>query len=152
MRIARVALPPHAIIGVFCVCESAFGSAFTQQKPETSPSVPPARSQPRSYFVRDFVIVEELLVTRKLHCFTLNDDEVNPFNRIFEQFRPARDLLAVPSGRSRGEIEGFQRLKGSDHFFARREIGCGCLLLDLNCQRIVWIIQGHRLMDVRLYA
>ena len=115
-------------------------------------SVPPPCSHPRPYFVRDFVIVEELLVTRKLHCFTLDDDEVNPFHRIFEQFRPARDLLVASSRRRKRMIEGLQRLKGSDHFFARREIGCGCLLLDLNCQRIVWIIQGHRLMDVRLHA
>jgi hypothetical protein len=106
-------------------------------------SLPPPWSQPRSHLAGDSVILEEFLGTRKLHCFTLDDEEINPFNRIVEQFRPPRDLLVVPGRGSSSTIKGLQRLKGSDHFSARCEIGCGCLLLDLNGQRVVWIIQGH---------
>ena len=109
----------------------------------TETSVAPPCTQPPPYLIGDFVIVEELLVTRKLHGFTLDDDEINPFNRIFEEFRPACDLRVVPIRRSKCMIESLQCLKGSDHFLARCKIGCGCLLPDFNCQRIIWIIKGH---------
>jgi hypothetical protein len=49
-------------------------------------------------------------------------------------------------------IKGFQGLKRSDHFFARREIGFGRLLPDLNCQRIVWIPGHSLLLLVNRYA
>jgi hypothetical protein len=86
---------------------------------------------------------EEFLGMRKLHGFALDDDEVNAFDRLVEQFRPARDLSIVPSRRSNSVIEGFQRLEGSDHLSARCEVVRGCFLPDFNRQRIIWVIERH---------
>ena len=42
---------------------------------ELSLSHPPLWSHPRSHLVRNLIILEESLETRKRHCFTLNDDK-----------------------------------------------------------------------------
>src|SRR3954466_11641231 len=64
---------------------------------ETSPLLPSLRTQPRSHLVGNFVTFEKPIETRKLHRFTLDDDEVHPFSSLFEQLRSARDLLVVQS-------------------------------------------------------
>jgi len=92
------------------------------------------------FLFRNSVIFEKLRGTQKLHRFTLDDDEVNPFHSIFEQFRPTRDLLVIRRRLCNGAVEGFQGLKGIDHFSACCEIGRGCLLLDFNRQRIICVI------------
>jgi hypothetical protein len=104
---------------------------------------PAQGSHSRSYLGRNSVIFEELLVTRKLHGFALDDHEVNPFSRLFEQFRPARGFLVVPTCGIYGTIESLQCLDRIDHFSAGCEIGRSRLLLDFNRQRIIWIIQAH---------
>lgn len=85
------------------------------------------------------IIFEELLVPGKFHCLTLDKDEENPFGSIIKQFRSARDLFAGQSGGRSSTIKGFQRLKGIDHLSARRKIRSSHFLLDLNCQRIIWV-------------
>src|SRR5579862_5975836 len=80
---------------------------------------------------------KEPLVTRKVQCFALDEDEVNPLRSLFEQLSPACDLSAVQSRRNQSEVEGFESLKGSDHFFERGEIRRSDLLADFKRQRIL---------------
>lgn len=98
-----------------------------------------------SHLVGDFVVFEEVFVMGKFHGFALDDDEVNAFGSIFEEFRSMRDLLVVLASGRQDTIEGFHGFERLDHFFACGEVGRGCLVPDFNCQRVVWIIEEHQL-------
>ena len=90
----------------------------------------------RSDVGRHFVIIEESVIMRKLHCFTLDDHKVNSFRSIFEQFSPALDLLLTGPALY-GTIGSSERLKRIDHLPARCEIRLSHLLPDFNRQRII---------------